>query len=63
MADLDRELIRARQGLAEARADLAQQLHVSPEADLRTLARPAAPRASRPRSIGSTASPSPPAPS
>ena len=37
VADLDRELIRARQGVAEARADLAQQLHVSPEADLRTL--------------------------
>jgi cobalt-zinc-cadmium efflux system outer membrane protein len=37
VADLDRELIRIRQGLAEARADLAQQLHVSPESDLRTL--------------------------
>ncbi len=38
VVDLDRELIRIRQGLAEARADLSQQLHVSPEADLRTLA-------------------------
>lgn len=35
--DLDRELARVRQGVAAARADLAQQLHVSPEADLRTL--------------------------
>jgi len=37
VVDLDRELIRIRQGIAEARADLAQQLHVSPEAELRTL--------------------------
>ena len=37
VADLDRELIRIRQGIAEARSDLAQQLHVSPEAELRTL--------------------------
>jgi outer membrane protein TolC len=37
VTDLDRELIRARQGLAEARADLAQQLHISPESGLRTL--------------------------
>jgi outer membrane protein TolC len=37
VADLDRELIRVKQGLAEARAELAQQLHVSPESDLRTL--------------------------
>ncbi|MBX6312215.1 MAG: TolC family protein [Isosphaeraceae bacterium] len=35
--DLDRELVRVRQGLAAARADLAQQLHVNPESDLRTL--------------------------
>jgi outer membrane protein TolC len=35
-SELDRELVKVRQGLAEARADLAQQLHVSPEADLRT---------------------------
>ncbi len=35
--DLDRELIQVRQGLAEARADLAQQLHISPETDLRTI--------------------------
>jgi outer membrane protein TolC len=35
--DIDRELVRFRQGLATARADLAQQLHVSPESDLRTL--------------------------
>ena len=37
VVDLDRELIRIRQGIAEARADLAQQLHISPEAELRTL--------------------------
>lgn len=37
--DLDRELVKARQGVAEARADLAQLLHVSPESDLRTLPR------------------------
>jgi cobalt-zinc-cadmium efflux system outer membrane protein len=36
VSDLDRELIRVRQGLAEARADLAQQLHINPESDLRT---------------------------
>jgi outer membrane protein TolC len=35
--DLDRELIRVRQSAASARADLAQQVHVSPDADLRTL--------------------------
>jgi outer membrane protein TolC len=35
--DLDRELVRVRQGVAAARADLAQQLHVSPDAELRTL--------------------------
>jgi outer membrane protein TolC len=35
--DLDRELIRVRQGRTEARADLAQQLHVSPESDLKTV--------------------------
>ncbi len=35
--DLDRELVRVRQGIAAARADLAQQLHISPEAELRTL--------------------------
>jgi cobalt-zinc-cadmium efflux system outer membrane protein len=35
--DLDRELIRVRQGTASARADLAQQLHVDPESELRTL--------------------------
>ena len=37
VTDLDRELIRVRQGLAEARADLAQELHISPETELRTL--------------------------
>jgi outer membrane protein TolC len=37
VTDIDRELVRFRQGLATARADLAQQLHVSPESDLRTL--------------------------
>ena len=35
--DLDRELVRVRQGVSAARAELAQQLHISPEADLRTL--------------------------
>jgi outer membrane protein TolC len=35
--DLDRELVRVRQGVAAARADLAQQLHVSPDSDLRTV--------------------------
>lgn len=34
--DLDRELVRVRQGLAEAKADLAQLIHVSPESDLHT---------------------------
>lgn len=37
LADLDRELLGVAQGLAEARAALAQQIHVSPESDLRTL--------------------------
>jgi outer membrane protein, heavy metal efflux system len=37
VTDLDRELVRIRQGLATARADLAQQLHVHPESELRTL--------------------------
>jgi len=36
VADIDRELLRIRQGLASARADLAQVLHVSPESDLKT---------------------------
>src|SRR5262245_20087637 len=36
--DLDRELIRVRQGRTEARADLAQQLHIHPESELRTVA-------------------------
>jgi outer membrane protein TolC len=35
--DIDRELIRAHQGRTEARADLAQQLHVHPESALSTL--------------------------
>ena len=37
ISELDRELASNRQGIAAARADLARQLHVSPEADLRTL--------------------------
>ncbi len=37
VTELDRELVTVAQGVAEARAALAQQLHVSPEADLRTL--------------------------
>ncbi len=49
VADLDRELVRVRQGLATARADLAQQLHVSPEADLRTV--PAVPIAGVPAEV------------
>ncbi|WP_422930194.1 TolC family protein [Singulisphaera sp. PoT] len=36
ISDIDRELLRIRQGLTSARADLAQVLHVSPESDLRT---------------------------
>ncbi len=35
--DLDRELVRVRQGMVAARADLAQQLHASPDSDFRTL--------------------------
>ena len=35
--DLDRELVRVRQGITAARADLAQQLHASPDSDFRTL--------------------------
>ncbi len=38
--DLDRELIRIRQGAASARADLAQLLHVDPESELRTIPDP-----------------------
>ena len=34
---VDRELVTIRQDLAEARAMLAEQMHVSPEADLRTV--------------------------
>lgn len=40
LTDLDRELVTARQGIASARADLAQQLHLSPEAELGTLPEP-----------------------
>lgn len=39
LRDLDRELVRVRQGVAAARAELAQQLHITPEADLQTLPR------------------------
>jgi cobalt-zinc-cadmium efflux system outer membrane protein len=35
--DVDRELVRVRQGVIAAQADLAQQLHVSPDCKLRTL--------------------------
>lgn len=49
LSDLDRELTSTRQALASARADLAQQLHVSPEADLRTL--PEAPIADVPAQV------------
>ena len=37
LADLDRELVAIRQGIDSARADLAELLHVSPEADLQTM--------------------------
>jgi outer membrane protein TolC len=37
ITDLDRELVRVRQGVTAASADLAQQLHVSPESDLHSL--------------------------
>ncbi len=37
LADIERELITTRQGLTEARAAMAQQLHVSPECDIRAL--------------------------
>jgi outer membrane protein TolC len=37
VTDVDSELVTARQGIAEARAALARQLHVSPEADLRSV--------------------------
>jgi outer membrane protein TolC len=37
LRDLDRELVRIRQAQASARAEMAQQLHVSPDSDLRTL--------------------------
>jgi outer membrane protein TolC len=40
LADLDRELVAIRQGLDSARADLADLMHVSPEADLRTTPNP-----------------------
>lgn len=35
--DLDRELLTTRQGITSAQAELAEQLHVHPEADLRTI--------------------------
>jgi outer membrane protein TolC len=37
LADLDRELVAIRQGLDSAKADLGDLMHISPEADLRTL--------------------------
>jgi outer membrane protein, heavy metal efflux system len=43
-AEIDRELVSVRQALSDARAELAQQLHVSPEADLRTLSAVATPQ-------------------
>ena len=46
LSELDREAATIRQGIATARASLARQLHVSPEADLRTL--PELPRAEVP---------------
>ena len=36
LADLDRELVAIRQGLDSAKADLADLMHISPEAELRT---------------------------
>jgi outer membrane protein TolC len=47
--DLDRELIRVRQGRTEARADMAQQLHINPESELRTL--PGVPMATVPDQV------------
>ena len=40
LVDLDRELVSTRQGIASARADLASLLHISPDADLRTIPAP-----------------------
>jgi outer membrane protein TolC len=37
VSDIDRELENIRQGLNEARADLARQVHLNPETELRTL--------------------------
>lgn len=37
LSDIDRELIAARQGIASAQAELAEQLHVDPDSNLRTL--------------------------
>ena len=40
VSELDRELVDIRRGLAQARAELARQLHVSPEADLQAVPEP-----------------------
>jgi outer membrane protein, heavy metal efflux system len=37
LRDLDRELVRIRQGITAARADLAQQVHASPDSEFQTL--------------------------
>jgi outer membrane protein, heavy metal efflux system len=50
LAEIDRELVSVRQGRAEATADLAEVLHISPEADLRTLAR--LPQTDVPQEVG-----------
>jgi outer membrane protein TolC len=49
VSDIDRELENVRQGLNEARADLARQLHLSPETELRTL--PELPRGDVPAEV------------
>jgi outer membrane protein TolC len=49
VAEIDRELVTARQNFAEARASLAQLLHMSPEADLTPLSR--VPTASVPEQV------------
>jgi len=49
VSDIDRELENNRQGLNEARAELARQLHVSPETELKTV--PELPRGEAPAAV------------
>ena len=62
ISELDREMANNQQGIAMARSALARQLHIRPDAELKTLPRPRS-RPSRRRSSGSINSPWPPAPS